>query len=188
MERAELQATTREILGKKVNALRRSGLTPANLYGHGVKSIALQLETPALRKVLSRVGQSSLLSLKVDGATPRLVLIRGVQREPRSGELLHVDFYQVKAAEKLRASVPLVPVGEAPMVKDLGGTLLHNLNSVEVECLPTDLPPSLEVDLSSLTNYDQAIHVKDISLPDGVTLLSDPEELVARVAAPRASR
>lgn len=187
MDKIELPAISRTIMGKKVRFLRREGITPVNLYGHGIESTALQIETHALRQTLAKAGTSSLIALKVDGEKrPRTVIIRDFQRDPLSGELLHADFYQVKLAEKLKLEVPLVLVGEAPAVRDLDGIMLQNLSSLEVECLPANMPHNVEVDLSGLTQIDQALHVKDISVGDGVTVLTDPEKVVVVVTGRRA--
>lgn len=186
MKGLELEAQGREIFGKQVNSLRRKGITPVNLYGHGVKSTALQVETRTLQRTLSQAGETTLISLKVPGAKQhKTVMVRGIQRNPKSSDLVHVDFYQVKLTEKIKVEIPLVFKGEAPAVKEKGGILLHSLNSVPIEALPADLPHSLEVDLSGLIEIDQAIHIKDIPLGKGVTLLASPEQLVVKVAPAR---
>ncbi|MEE8470585.1 MAG: 50S ribosomal protein L25 [Dehalococcoidia bacterium] len=186
MDRIELSATKRDILGKKVRFLRRQAITPANLYGHNVASIPLQIESSLLRSTIAKAGKSSLISLKVDGEkSPRTVIVRAVQRHPLDGELLHADLYQVKMAEKLKLDVPLLLVGEAPAVKDLDGIMLQDLSSLEVECLPADMPHNIEVDLSSLTGIDQAVHVKDLSVGEGVTILTDLEKVVVLITARR---
>ena len=137
----ELLATTREILGKKVRFLRRQGITPAHLFGHNVESVALQCDTTQLKRVLAQTGRTRLISLKVDETKkPRNVVIREVQREPRTSELLHVDFYQVSMAEKIRVEVPIVPIGEAPALKLKESFLMQELNSLTVECLPDEIP------------------------------------------------
>lgn len=186
MDKIELTATTRDILGKKVRFLRRRGITPANLYGHQLKSTALQVETHDLKHALARAGMSSLISLKIDGAKrSKMVIVRDVQREPLSGDLLHVDLYQVKMEEKIKLEVPLAFFGEAPAIRDRGGILVQNLDSVDIECLPANMPHSIEVDISVLAEIDQAVHVKDLRVPEGVTVLSDPEQAVVQIARSR---
>ena len=186
MDQVELLAASRDILGKKVRFLRRQGITPTNLYGHNIKSTALQIETSLLKRALAQAGKSSLIALKVDGAKrPKMVIIRNIQRDPRSSELLHVDLYQVKMAEKLRLEVPLLFVGEAPAIKEQGGILVQSLNSLEVECLPSDMPHNIEVDLSGLAEIDQALQVKDLPVDDNVTILTDPEKMVVQIARSR---
>jgi len=182
MDQIELSANTRDILGKKVRFLRRQGITPANLYGHNLKSTALQVDTVELKHTLSKAGKSSLVALMVDGTKrPKMVVVRDIQREPLTGDLLHVDLYQVKMQEKIKLDVPLLFVGEAPAVKDRGGILVQNMNSIEVECLPANMPHNIEVDLSVLSELDQAVHVKDLSIDESVTILTDPEQSIVQI-------
>ena len=186
MEQIELLATTREVLGKKVRFLRRQGITPVHLFGHNVESAALQCDTAQLKRVLAQTGQTRLINLKLDKTRkPRNVVVREVQREPRTGELLHVDFYQVSMAEKIRVDIPIVPVGEAPALKLKENFLLQELNSLTVECLPDEIPTSVELDLASLAEAEQTIHVKDITLGEGITVLNNPEQLVVKISARR---
>jgi len=187
MKRHELEVSKRDITGKKVRFLRRQGITPGNIYGHGIDSTALQTDAKSLKHLLARVGGTDLISLKIDNSkAPVLVLIRDVQRNPLTDELLHVDFYQVKMTEKIKADVPLVFVGEAPVLEKIKkAAVLHLIDSLHIEALPDKLPHSLEVDLSSLEELDSTIHVKDIHLGDGITLLSDPEQMVVKVAEAR---
>ena len=183
MERIELPATTRDILGKKVRFLRRQGLTPANLYGHNVKSTALQVDTIQLKHTLAKAGKSSLVALKVDGSKqPKMVIIRDIQREPLTGSVLHIDLYQVKMEKKIKLEVPLVFVGEATAIRDRGGILVQNMNTVEVECLPANMPYNIEVDLSVLKELDQAVHVKDLAFDESVTPVTDPEQSIVQIA------
>ena len=184
MKQTELLATTRETLGKKVRFLRRQGITPVHLFGHNVESVALQCDTAQLKRVLAQTGRTRLISLKVDEAKkPRNVVIREVQREPRTSELLHVDFYQVSMAEKIRVEVPIVSVGEAPALKLKENFLLQELNSLSVECLPGEIPNRVDIDLTSLTEVGQAIHVRDITLDKEGTILNNPEQLVVKISA-----
>jgi large subunit ribosomal protein L25 len=186
MDRIELSATTRDILGKKVKLLRRQGLTPANLYGRSIQSTALQIDTSDLKHALAHAGKSSLIALKVDSAKrPRMVIVRDVQREPLSGSLVHVDLYQVKMEEKIKLQVPLSFVGDAPAVKERGGILVQNMNSLEIECLPANMPHNVEVDVSVLNDIDQALHVKDVHVDDSVTILNDPDQAVVQIVRSR---
>ena len=183
MDQIELSATTRNVLGKKVRFLRREGITPANLYGHNVKSSALQIDTADIKHTLAKAGKSSLVALKIDDTKkPKMVGVRESQREPLTGDLLHVDLYQVKMAEKIKLEVPLLFTGEAPAVKDRGGILVQNVNSIEVECLPANMPHNIEVDLTVLEEIDQAVHVSDLSVPEGVTIMTDPEQSIVQIA------
>jgi large subunit ribosomal protein L25 len=180
----ELSANKREILGKKVRFLRRQGITPVHLFGRNVEPMPLQCDTTQLQHVLVQTGKTGLISLKIDKAKrPRNVMVREVQREPRTDELLHVDFYQVRMEEKIRVGVPIIPVGEAPALRFKENFLAQELNSLTVECLPDEIPSKVELDLSDLTEVDQSIHVKDIILDGNITVLDDPDQLVVKISA-----
>jgi large subunit ribosomal protein L25 len=184
MERLELQATTREILGKKVRFLRRRGITPVHLFGPDVESMALQCDTAQLQRVLAQAGKTQLVGLWLDEAEKlSSVLVREVQRDARTGGLLHVDFYQVRMAEAVRVDVPIVLVGEAPALRFKENMVAQELSSLTIECLPDKIPPHIELDLSPLTEAEQAIRVQDIELDEGVTVLNDPEHIVAKITA-----
>ena len=180
----ELSADIREILGKKVKFLRRQGITPVHLFGRNIEPVPLQCDTAQLQHVLALTGMTGLISLKIDKAKePRNVMVREVQKEPRTGKLLHVDFYQVRMEEKIRVEVPIATVGEAPALKLKENFLAHELNSLTIECLPDRIPSRVEVDLSDLTEAEQSIHVSDIRLGDGITVLDNPEQLVVKISA-----
>jgi len=184
--RIELAVALRSVLGKKVKTLRRQGITPANIYGHGIPSVAVQVPTPELARTVRLAGRNTMLELHVEGEKKRRpVFFRDVQRDPITDEFLHIDFYQVSLKEKIRIEVPLVIVGEAPAVSVYHGILLQSVNTIAMEGLPTDLPPQIEVDVSGLEEIDDAIHVKDLDVSPDVTLMVDPELVVAKVAAPR---
>jgi large subunit ribosomal protein L25 len=183
MDKIELDVTNREILGKKVKHLRRQGITPVHLFGHGIESLALQCDTGELERVLAKAGHTGLIGLKLDKEKkPRPVVIREFDRDWRRGKLLHVDFYQVKMEEKIKLEVPVVLVGEAPALKFKDNMLEHELETLTVECLPAKIPASLEVDISSFTEPGQAIRVKDIDLDKDITVLNDPELVVVKIS------
>jgi large subunit ribosomal protein L25 len=183
MDKIELEVANREILGKKVKHLRCQGITPVHLFGHGIKSLALQCDTGELEKVLAQAGHTGLVSLKLDREKkPRTAVVREFDRDWRRGELLHVDFYQIKMAEKIRLEVPVVLVGEAPALKSKDNMLEHELGTLSVECLPAKIPDGIEVDISSFTEPGQAIRVKDITLDKDITVLNDPELVVAKIS------
>ena len=182
--RTELQVAPREVLGKKVKALRREGLTPANIYGHNVKSQTIQVATEELKHVLKSAGRNDIVYLRLDGNDPRPTFVRDVQQHPVTDAIQHVDFLQISLREKVRADVPIHLTGIAPAVDTYGGILMHGLDHVTVEALPTEVPSFLEIDVSPLTEINQALHVSDLDLPDGVTLLTDVEQVVAKVAPP----
>lgn len=186
-QKTQLQARPRQVLGKEVRFLRRKGITPANVFGHGLTSVAVQIDTKQLRQVLSKVGTSQLIALVIDGeAEPRNVLVRDFQINPMSREVLHIDLYQVSMTERMTLNVPIVLVGESMAVKKLGGVMLQNLSSLNIECLPGDIPPAIEVDLGRLAELGDGIHVKEVSLSNAVTILNDPEEVIVSVIAPAA--
>ena len=186
MDQVELKTKSRDILGKGVKLLRRQGITPVHLIGHGLKSLTLQCETANLEQSLALAGETTLISLRVNSEKKmRPVLVREIQRNPLTGKLLHVDFYQVKMEEKVQVEVPIVLVGEAPALKIKGNTLLHELNTLSVECLPAKIPSNLEVDISSLTEPGRAIRVSDIVVDSDVTVLTDSEHMVVTVTAAR---
>jgi large subunit ribosomal protein L25 len=185
-KREELKVKIRHILGKKVRFLRRQGLTPANLYGPKIESIALEVDSSLLARLIARVGRNALINLTVDGdKKPRLVMIRDIQRDPLTDTLLHVDFFQVEVTHKVRTEIPLIFLGETPAVKRARVMLIQNLTSLHVEGLPTDLPRSIEVDLSVLEEVDQAIHVRDIAISDKLEVLTDPDAVVVHLEESR---
>jgi len=187
MKQIELEAAHREILGKKVRHLRRQDITPVHLFGRNVESMALQCDTAVLQRVLVQAGKTGLISLKLDTAKkPRNVLVREVQRDPPTGRLLHVDFYQVKITEKIKVDVPIVLVGEAPALKLKDNMLIQELDSLSIECFPDKIPASIKLDISSLTEAEQAIRVRDITLDEEVTIShDDPGLIVAKISAAR---
>jgi large subunit ribosomal protein L25 len=183
MEQIELKTQKREVLGKKVKSLRREGLVPAVLYGHETDSISLQVEERELNRVLAQAGEHRLIALRIGRARkPQMALTRDVQWDVITGRPLHVDFYAVVMTEKITTAVPLVLVGEAPAADRAGVILLQGLDEVEIECLPGDLIETIEVDVGELEEVDQAISIGDLQLPPTVDILTDPEEIVARVA------
>ncbi len=189
MEQIELQASDREIQGRKVRFLRRQGIIPVHLFGHNIESVALQCDAAQLQRVLAQAGKTRLINLKLDKAKrPRNVVVREIQRDLLTGGLLHVDFYQVRMAEKIKVEVPIVPVGEAPALKLKENMLLQGLNKLTIECLPDKIPASIEVDLNSLTEAEQAIHVRDITLGGGFAILNDPEHVVVKISLRRVEK
>jgi large subunit ribosomal protein L25 len=184
MADVELRAARRTVAGKKVRFLRRQGLVPANMYGPGLSSTPLQLPVREVDTLLRRTTTTMLVPLRVDDEPPRRVLVRGVQRHPVDDRALHVDFYALAMNETLRTAVGLHFVGEAPAVAQFNGTLVHNVDTIDVECLPADLPARIEVDLSGLAELHQAVHVRDLPVPAGVTVLTPDDTAVITVLPP----
>ncbi|HAV10041.1 MAG TPA: 50S ribosomal protein L25 [Dehalococcoidia bacterium] len=182
MSKLEIEASKRTVTGKKVRFLRREGKTPANVYGHGADSLPVMVDAKKMKMLLAKTGPTDLVTLKVEGdAAPTKVLVRDVQQNALTEELIHVDFYRVNMAEKIKAEVPIVFVGEPPALKIKNTILLHHINSLHIEAFPDALPHNVKVDLNILTEANQAIFVKDIQLGSGVTLLSAPEQMVAKI-------
>ena len=183
MKGLTLQASKREILGKKTRFLRRQGITPTHLFGHNLESLSLQCDTAKLQRITAQAGTTRLIALEIEGdKQPRSIFIREIQKDEVSGQLLHVDFYQVRKKEKIKADLPLVLVGEAPAMQIKGRMLTHALTSISVECLPDKLPPQIEIDLSRLEEVEQAIYVSDITLSPDITLITDPALLIVKVS------
>ena len=188
MATLELQAEPRTAIGRGLKKLRDQGYIPAVLYGPGIAPQPLQVEERAFNRVLAHGGAHSLINLSISGTKKRhTVLVREIQRYPTRSQVLHVDFYRVVMTEKLRTEVPLVLVGESPAVTSGMAALVQNIDSVEVECLPGNLPPALEVDISQLKRADQSLSIGDIALPEGVEILEDPETVVVSLALSRAA-
>jgi large subunit ribosomal protein L25 len=167
--------------GPGVRALRRAGRLPAVVYGHKVDAVSVAVDGREFVKVFQKVGRNQLVDLQIGGEAPRKALVREVQRNPRDGDLLHVDFYQVNLTEKIESEVPIEFEGEIEIVAKGEADLLRGLHQLRVEALPTDLPPVITVDVSGLKAVDDEIRVKDLKLPSGVEALDDPEDLVAKV-------
>ena len=181
MDNLVLNAQPREIIGKHVKQLRRDDLIPAVVYGKAVAPIHIQVPLRELESALTEVGEAALLSLQIEGEKkPRSVLVRDQQRDVLTQRILHADFYEVVMTETLRAHVPLVLEGEAPILAQADGLLIQQMEEVEVECLPGDLVPQIVVDVSGLETFDDAIYMKDLAVPKGIELLADAEEMIVK--------
>lgn len=183
--RPQLAAQRREVLGKAVAHLRRAGKLPAVVYGHGHDSEAIELDAKSFDNLRRHAGRNALLDLKVDGTGATPVIVHHVQEHPVTRGVLHVDFYVVKMTEELTVDVQVVVVGESHAAEKMGGTLLHLLDTVKVKALPAEIPQSLELDITPLVDFDTMLHVRDVKLPERVTLVTDPDEPIARVQPPR---
>jgi len=186
--RIELSVEPREVLGKKVKRLRREGLTPANIYGNNVVPTAIELPTEEVRQLLQSSSRNDIVYLKVGDEEPRSTFVRAVQRNPVTDVILHLDFYQISLKEKVRLRVPLHLVGVAPAVDQFSGTLLHALDYLTVEALPTDIPSHIDVDVAGLEQIDQSVHVSDLVVPPELEVLTDQGLVVARVSPPAVER
>ncbi|MGD0832912.1 MAG: 50S ribosomal protein L25 [Candidatus Dormibacteria bacterium] len=180
-----LDAHARSETGRHVHHLRRRGEVPAILYGYDLSPLSISADSRALLRIWERAGRSQLVHLAVDGAAPRTVLIRDFQIDPRTARPLHADFFAINLNAMLTVDVPLVMVGDAPAVTTLKLGLLQQLaTTLAVECLPSDLPAQLDVDVSGLVEVDQGLHVRDVALPKGVRLGAhvDVDEMIAKIA------
>jgi large subunit ribosomal protein L25 len=183
--RLNLAAEPRELVGKKVATLRRVGRLPAVVYGHGVSSENVSLDAHEFELLRRKAGQNALIDLSVNGSKARPVLVHDVQVHPVNRRPLHVDLFLVRMTEELTVDVPLVPIGTSNAVENLNGTLMHLLESVRVRALPDHLPQSIEYSIESLVDFDEVVKVSDLTIPGDVTLLTDSDEVVAKVLASR---
>jgi large subunit ribosomal protein L25 len=183
METLELRATPREIVGgKQVKALRREDIVPGIIYGHGIDPIAVQFDSREIEKAISQAGTSSTIQVYVEGVSdPYLAIFRDVQYHVIKRNVIHLDLQALNLLETVRVPVSVILTGQSPAVEDAGGVLLHILNELEIEALPTALVPSIEIDVSVLTEIGQSITVGDIVPPPGVTILNTPHETIAQV-------
>lgn len=184
MDKVVLKATKREVTGKQVKALRREGKLPAVIYGRHLEPIAISMDAHTTGLAMAKLTASSLVTLDVDG-TEYPVLVRERQRNYIKGVLTHIDFLAVNLTEKIRTMVGINFVGVSPAVKDYNGVLVHNIERLEVECLPTDLPERITVDISVLKEIGDGIRVRDVdeALTDKVLILNDADEMIAVVTA-----
>jgi large subunit ribosomal protein L25 len=183
--RPTLVATHRDITGKAVSRLRHDGKLPAVVYGHGEGSANVTVDAHEFEQLRRHTSGNTLIDLSVDGGKARPVLVNGVQVHPVNRRTLHVDLFLVKMTEELTVDVPLVATGMPPAVEVLGGTLLHPTESVKVRALPDHLPESITYDVESLVDFDTTLHVRDLTIPGDVTLITDGDEIIAKVQAPR---
>jgi len=183
--RPNLAAEPREITGKKVAGLRREGRLPAVVYGHGISSENVSVDAHDFELLRRKAGQNALIDLSVHGKQARPVLVHGVQVHPVHRRPLHVDLFLVRMTEELIVDVPLVATGTSLAIENLNGTLLHPIESVRIRALPDHLPQSIEYSIEGLVDFDAVVKVADLTIPGDVTLLTDPEEIVAKVLQSR---
>ncbi len=183
--RPSLAATHRDVTGKAVSHLRKGGKLPAVVFGHGVESSNVSVDAHEFELLRRKTSANALVDLSIDGKKPRPVLVHGVQLHRVTRRPLHADLFLVRMTEEMIVEVPLVATGESEAVKLHGGTLLHPIEHVRVKALPDHLPQSIAYDISGLATFDDVVRLRDLTIPGDVTLLTDPEEIVARVAPPR---
>ena len=183
--RPTLTAEHREVTGKAVNRMRKEGRLPAVVFGHGLESASVSLNTHDFEQLRKHVGPNALIDLSVDGTKAKPVLVQHVQIHPVNRRPLHVDLFAVRMTEELIVDVPLVATGESLAVTQLGGTLLHPTEQLRVKALPDHLPQSISYSIESLTDFDSVVKVSDLEIPGDVTLLTDLDDVIATVQRPR---
>ena len=182
MEKYSLEVKEREV--GKTKDVRKQGLVPGVVYGHGFKNRNIMVDRLILEKLYERAGESSIIDLTIGSDKPVPVIIQGMQNHPVKGQPIHVDFRQIRMDEKVTTEIELEFVGESAAVRDLGGTLIKNFDGLEVECLPKDLVSEIQVDLSALKTFDDIIRIKDLNISEGIKVFQDQERTIATVAPP----
>ena len=185
MDKHTIKAEKRQIVGQKVKTLRNEGILPANIYGKKVKSLSIQLSLSEFEKIYKEAGETGIIEISVDN-DKKPVLVNNIQRHPVTDVPVHVDFLQVDLKEKVTADVPVDLIGESPAEKSGLGTVVQYINEIEVEALPADLPEKFEIDLSKLTEVDQAVFIKDLAVDSKkVEIKTDVEQILVKVEPPR---
>jgi large subunit ribosomal protein L25 len=185
MKRPTLSVQPRSVRGKEVAKLRRVGTLPGVVYGVGQESQAIAMDAREFDLLRRQAGRHAVVDLQLDGGKPLPVLLHAIQEHPVSRKAIHIDFLVVNMEEERTIDVPILIVGESDAVEKLGGVLLHLRDSVLVRAKPDDIPSGVELDITSLTDFELTLHASDLQIPDGVTLVTDESEAVARVQAPR---
>lgn len=185
MKAQELKAEKRTIIGRKVQKGRDENKIPAVLYGHGITNENLFVDALTFERVYAEAGESTIIALNIGTGKPVNVLIHDLQKDSLSGQVTHIDFFQVRMDEKIDTEVALEFIGEAPAVKEFGGVLVRNMETLQVSCLPADLPGHITIDLSSLATYDDRIIVADLALGEKITLHVPETTVIALVTPPR---
>jgi len=191
----KLSSQIRQEIGEKNKLLRKQKLIPAVLYGHKIKNLNLTVNEHDFEKVYQEAGETNLIKLDIKGGEnekvystkggERVVLVYDTQKDPVSDKIIHIDFYQVKMDEKITVEVPLVFIGKSEAVETDKGVLIKNMQVVEVEALPQDLPSEIEVDISLLKTFDDNICIKDLKIPEKAKIKNNLEDSVASVIPPR---
>ncbi len=183
MSRKTIVAETRLVTGKKNYYLRKAGIVPAIVYGHGKENQLIQINLPTFQQVFNDIGKSQILDLEIANKK-HPVLIHHLDYDKVSDQIIHIDFYQVKMDESITTAIPVHYIGQSKAVYVEGGQLITNVNELTVECLPADLPPQLEVDISAIEEIGQSLKVKDITIDSTkVKIDADPELVLAVVEA-----
>jgi large subunit ribosomal protein L25 len=180
-----LKTKSRILLGKKTRSLRRKGILPACVYGHGKENKNIEVDKIFFQKFYKQAGADNLLDLIIDNQKPIKVLIQNIQKDPVKDQIIHIDFYQIKKGEKITHSIKLNFIGEAKAIKELNGSLVKNVNFVEVKCLPEDLISEIDVDISCLNSFEDVICLKDLKIPSNIEILDKLDEVVVVITPPK---
>ena len=181
----EIAVAARDVYGKQNKRLRTTGVVPGVLFGKATGSIPVQVDAKALELLYRRAGRTSVVNVSVDGGRPTSAIIKGIQRNPLTGRALHVDLFAVDLTHEMQAEIPLVFIGTSSAVEMEGAILFTALDHLKVRGLPGDLPHEIEVELSPLVDLEATIHVRDLTVDSKVTVINDPDDLVAKVTPPR---
>ena len=182
----QIELDPRELMGKKVGRLRRAGIVPVHLYGPGMEPRALQCQASRLIQVLATAGGATPIHITISGESGNhLAFAREIQWDPRRDDLLHVDLLAADVSRPVTAQVPINLVGESAGARNISGTIMQQLRTVDIQALPLEMPGQIELDISVMEEPDSVIRVSDLSIPDNATLLSDLEDLVVRIELPR---
>lgn len=185
MNHVSLNAEVRVVPTPEKNLLRQKGLVPAELYGSQTENSHLLINEIELGKVYKQAGESTVVDINVAGGKTVPVIFHDVQTDPVSDRIIHVDFYQVDMKKKLETAVPLTFVGEPAIIKQCLAVLIHQIDEIEIKCLPDDLPNHIEVDLNLLINVHDSIAVKDLKIPSTIEVLTDPETTIVLAGTPQ---
>jgi large subunit ribosomal protein L25 len=185
MTRPTLSVSPRSVRGKEVAKLRREGTLPGVVYGAGQESTPIVMDAREFDLLRRHAGRHAVVDLQLDGNKPLPVLLHAIQEHPVSRKAIHIDFLAVNMEEERTIDVPILIVGESEAVDKMGGVLLHLRDAVLIRAKPDDIPSGVELDVTPLIDFEHVLHASDLVIPEGVTLVTDPSEAIARVQAPR---
>jgi large subunit ribosomal protein L25 len=181
----EIAVNARDVYGKQNKRLRTTGVVPGVLFGKTIGSVPVQVDAKELEQLYHQAGRTGVVKVSVDGGQPTSAIIKSVQRNPLTRRALHIDFFAVDLTHEMLADIPLSFTGTSPAVELEGAILFTSLDHLKVRGLPGDLPHEIEVDLSPLVDLESTIHVSDLVVDSKLTVVNDPDDLVAKVTPPR---
>lgn len=182
-----LDVQMRSVQGKKVKLLRQQGILPATIYGKGFDPLSVQIDERTFNTTYRRAGRTALIELNIPGQAKQSVFVQDVQRHPVTRAIIHADLRVVDLKQAMNVEVPVVLIGESPLVKRGDGLVNHGITTIEVHALPADIPQHLEVDISALDDFDKSIYVRDLPTSTLYTVVTDGDELIASIAQLRAT-